>query len=278
MLCSSTGDYENFVICNPTTQKFVVLPTLTAMSKSYIVFGSYLVFDPKQSPCYKVVVVGYSYDLNTSKFDVYSSESGSWKSTTIAPRIRHWGIKYGAVWDGAIIVMSCGEDRDHGPLCFRFNVDEEKLTSTRVPFSDTNCLEKILYFGECRGQLLLIQAPSYRATEFRVLEMMEDENNFWWTVKYVVDLKPLLLLGRRRRRGRRRCIFSVTSVMNVVPNGNDLAVVLKVLFDLPGANLRGEIMKYEIKCKTLKALCDLPGADLLTRQPSYCFIESLTPV
>ncbi|KAG5522766.1 hypothetical protein RHGRI_034794 [Rhododendron griersonianum] len=92
--------------------------------------------------------------------------------------------------------------------------------------------------------------------------MMDGENKFRWTVKHIVDLKPLAL--------PRRSTY-VMSVRNVGANENDLAVVLCI---------EGLVIQYtNIKCQTLKVLCDLAGGDFPTRiLDSYHFIESLTPV
>ncbi|KAG5529814.1 hypothetical protein RHGRI_030255 [Rhododendron griersonianum] len=107
MLC--TIEFQDYVVFNLTTQKFVVLPKLADVSNSYFRLRYYLIYDPKKSPYYKVVVVSFAYDdLGTSLFDVYSSESGSWKSTVAStPRIPDPWLGHGTVWNGAILWMSC---------------------------------------------------------------------------------------------------------------------------------------------------------------------------
>ncbi|XP_058192223.1 F-box protein At5g07610-like [Rhododendron vialii] len=248
--------------------KFVVLPKLGVVSKSCLWFDEYLIYDPKKSPYYKVVVVSLSFQLGTSRFDVYSSESGSWKSTIATPTIPMLG--QGAVWNGAIFLMGCGPGPQsclkHDHFYFQFDIDAERLSTTGAPCPPYRS-KGILYFGECGGHLLLIQIPyGGNATEFKVLEMMDGENKFRWTVKYTVDLKPLALPRRSTYW------FTVTSVRNVQgANENDLAVVLCIN--------EGLVVQYNIKCKTLKVLCDLAGGDSPTRiADSHYFIESLTPV
>ncbi|KAF7128895.1 hypothetical protein RHSIM_Rhsim10G0184200 [Rhododendron simsii] len=272
MLCT-TSFYYSYVVCNLTTQKFMVLPKLALVSKWYHRSRYYcLIYHPKKSPYYKVVVASFSFDSDTSQFDVYSSESGSWKSTVAStPRIPNPWLVYRAVWNGAILWMSCRPGTqscsEHDHFYVQFDIDAERPTTTGVPSTGYH-LNGILYFGECGGHLLLIQFPCHNATEFRVLEMMDRENKFQWTVKYRVGLQPLTSPQRST------CRFLVISVMNVGANEDDLAVVLYV---------PRKVIQYNIKCKTLKVLCDLAGSDFSTCVPrpsmhSYRFIESLMPV
>ncbi|XP_058185944.1 F-box protein At5g07610-like [Rhododendron vialii] len=277
----SNGD-QIYLVCNPTTQKFVVLPTLAAVASESKF--RYLIYDPRKSHYYKVVVVRSSYHKNTSQFDVYSSESGSWKSSVAAPWIpNHWSGN-GFVWNGAIFQMTCVPGPEsccskHDHVYFRFDIDAGKLTTTRVPSSpDTNISKEILCFGERGGHLFHIQVPWDKATEFRVLEMMERENDYRWTVKYVVDLTPLILPQGRvcTSPERRRRRFLVISIMNVGASENDLAVVLY---------FRGEFVQYNIESKSWKVLSDLPlGRNFPAcishdpKQYSHPFIQSLTPI
>jgi len=257
-LCRDTS----YVISNLTTQKFVLLST-PVVSESFEKFGSYLVFDPKKSPYYKVLVVSFSYVLNTYQFDVYSSETASWKSPILTPNIHSPSAAHGAVWNGEMILMSCSDLKSscakHDHFCIRFDIDAEKLTTTRLLFSDCRLHRWILYFGECSGHLLLIQRYPWK---FEVLEMVKEENNFRWTVKCTVDLSSFRVVGRRSI-----CRFSVISVINVGANEDDLAVLL---------DIRGAVRQYDIKRNTLKVLSLL--CDTGYRNYSFQFIESLMPV
>lgn len=270
MLCSTGEKGKDYVVCNLTTQKFAVLPTLAAISKSYCTFQSYLVFDPKKSPYYKVAVVIFALDLDTSLLAVYSSGTSSWNS---GPRIQDTGSEtYGAIWNGAILLMSCvGAWRncaEHDHVYLQFDIDTEKLTTARVPPPDTNLSKEIMYFGECGGRLLRIQIQ-HNATDFNVLEMTDDgDDNFRWALKYRVDLAPLISLPRRKT-GK----FMVVSVTKVGEDENDLAVVLYV---------GRKVVQYNVKCKTLTVLCDLPGRYFASivhpYMHSFHFIESLAPL
>ncbi|KAF7124912.1 hypothetical protein RHSIM_Rhsim12G0162800 [Rhododendron simsii] len=217
MLC--TIELNNYVVCNLTTQRFVVLPKLGVVSKSYFWLDDYLIYDPKKSPYYKVVVVSLSLKLGTSQIDVYSSESGSWKSTIATPMIPMFGQR--AVWNGAIFLMGCGPGTQsclkHDHFYFQFDVDAERISTTGVPCPPYHS-KGILYLGECGGHLLAIQIPDGgNATEFKVLEMKDGEDKF----------------------------------RNVGANENDLAVVLCVGGLVVQYNIKCKT--------TLKVLCDLAG-------------------
>lgn len=242
------------MISNLTTQKFVLLST-PVVSESFGKVGSYLVFDPKKSPYYKVLVVSFSYVLNTYQFDVYSSETASWKSPILTPNIHSPSAAHGAVWNGEMILMSFSDLKS----CIRFDIDAEKLTTTRLLYSDCRLGRWILYFGECSGHLLLIQRYPWK---FEVLEMVKEENNFRWAVKCTVDLSSFQAVGRRGI-----CRFSVISVINVGANEDDLAVVLQI---------RGAVRQYDIKHNTLKVLSVL--CEKGYHYYSFQFIESLMPV
>lgn len=165
-----------------------------------------MVFDPTESPYYKVVVVNCfldKLDWNTSiQFDICSSESSSWKKVHFAaPTLLEITDQvYGAVWNGGVVLMACkcvDSCTNHDYSYFRYDVVEENLSTARVPSSETSLFKFIQYFGECVGDLLLIQSALYQGTKFTVLNMMDGENCFQWNIKCAVDLKPLTLLNTR---------------------------------------------------------------------------------
>ncbi|KAL7224543.1 hypothetical protein ACSBR1_025915 [Camellia fascicularis] len=107
---------KNYVVCNPTTQKFTLLPQLDCLSLSYGSFGVYLAFDPSKSPHYKVVFFRPYY-----QFDIYSSETASWKQITVSECEPLCDFLEGVFWNGAFHWLS------HEDVHFRFDVDAEKL-------------------------------------------------------------------------------------------------------------------------------------------------------
>ncbi|KAL7224524.1 hypothetical protein ACSBR1_025896 [Camellia fascicularis] len=75
---------KSYIVCNVTTQKYKLLPqTSQHLSRSY----AYLAFDPSKSPHYKVLLVFERID----KFNIYSSESSSWKQIDLTTGPSLWG-------------------------------------------------------------------------------------------------------------------------------------------------------------------------------------------
>ncbi|CAL5374945.1 unnamed protein product [Camellia sinensis] len=88
------------------------------------------------------------------KFGVFWSSSGS------------LGIVF---WNGAIHWMS------YGNIYIRLDVDAQKLIGTPMPsYPKILSEEKIWYFGECCGHLLLVQLCQCCAMGFKILEMERD--------------------------------------------------------------------------------------------------------
>ncbi|KAL7224468.1 hypothetical protein ACSBR1_025844 [Camellia fascicularis] len=89
-------------------------------------------------------------------------------------------------WNGAIHGIS------YANVHTQFEVEEEKFIQTpmrRNPKILSH--DKIRYFGECGGDLLLIQTPQHCAMGFRILQMHKDY--YEWIGKYQVHLRPFYL-------------------------------------------------------------------------------------
>ncbi|KAI8020370.1 F-box protein [Camellia lanceoleosa] len=186
-----------FIVCNPTTQKYTVLPYHGGTTTSFVpfrnkfgvflssMFGGYLAFDPSKSPHYKVVLVSYirNRDGCFDLIDIYSSESTSWTHMRAAAPPGYPFTKK-VFWNGSIHWMS------YDNVYIQFDVDAEKLIGTPMP-SNPKILseERIWYFGECCGHLLLVQG---RDMGFRILEM--ERNYCYWIEKYQVNLRPMISL------------------------------------------------------------------------------------
>ncbi|GMP36229.1 hypothetical protein CsSME_00008424 [Camellia sinensis var. sinensis] len=256
---------KQYIVCNPTTQKFTLLPQLDCLSLLYESLGVYLAFDPSKSPHYKVVFFRPCY-----QFDIYSSETASWKQITVS---ECGPLRYcleGVFWNGAIHWLS------HEDVHFRFDVDAEKLIKTHNPPSPKILsVDKTRYFGVCGGHLLLIQMRLRNAMGFRILEM--DRVSFHWIVKCRVNLRPLIsVFPEIDIDGISRYKFHVLCVVKGVRK-NDFALVLATA---------GKVVYYDLKCKTSRVLLDhLPLHDfhaLIFRRylcpRTYQFVESLSPV
>ncbi|GMP36164.1 hypothetical protein CsSME_00008374 [Camellia sinensis var. sinensis] len=131
----------------------------------------------------------------------------------------------------------------------------------------------IRYFGECGGDLLLIQTPQHCAMGFRILQMRRDYCE--WIVKYRVNLRPILSVFPKTER-KTIVTCSEFNVLCVVKGANekDFTLVLAI---------RGKVISYNVKSNTLKELHDLSTDGLddwgaTWGNTTYQFIESLSPV
>ncbi|KAF5956696.1 hypothetical protein HYC85_003921 [Camellia sinensis] len=129
------------------------------------------------------------------------------------------------------------------------------------------------YFGECGGDLLLIQTHQPCAMKFRILQMHKDYCE--WIVKYRVNLRPILSVFPKIEH-KTIITCSEFNVLWVVKGANekDFTLVLSI---------RGKVISCNVKSKTLKEIHDLSTDDLVYWGASWCnityqFIESLSPV
>ncbi|XP_028053389.1 F-box protein At5g07610-like isoform X3 [Camellia sinensis] len=244
-----------FIVCNLTTQKYTVLPYHSGTKASSVpfhnkfgvflssMFGGYLAFDPSKSPHHIVVLVSYIRNSDGCFYliDIYSSESTSWTHMRAAAPPGYPFAKK-VFWNGSIHWMS------YDNVYIRFDVDAEKLIGTRMPLNPKILSEeRVWYFGECCGHLLLVQCCDMG---FRILEM--ERNYCYWIEKYQVNLSPIISLFPEIERSRHMCdppIIRKIAVLCVVKGANekDFTLVLSI---------PGKIVSYNLKCKTVKVLCD----------------------
>ncbi|GMP36179.1 hypothetical protein CsSME_00008386 [Camellia sinensis var. sinensis] len=133
-------------------------------------FGGYLVFDPSKSPNYKVLLISYIRNSDGCFYliDIYSSESASWTYMCAAAPPGYSFTKR-VFWNGAIHWMS------YDNIYIRLDVDAQKLIGPPMPsYPKILSEEKIWYFGECCGHLLLVQLCQCCAMGFKILEMERD--------------------------------------------------------------------------------------------------------
>ncbi|GMP36160.1 hypothetical protein CsSME_00008371 [Camellia sinensis var. sinensis] len=271
ILCSNGFRKHPYIVCNLTTKKFSLLPAIgPTSSESYRKnAAAFLAFDPAKSPHYKVLLFSYSYVNNEHwvEIEIYSSQTSSWKHVSV-PEPRAVPFMFSVFWNGAIHGIS------YANVHARFEVEEEKFIQTPMPRNPKILSpDKIRYFGECGGDLLLIQSPQPCAMGLSILRMHRDYCE--WIVKYRVNLRPILsVFPKTERKTIVTCSeFNVLCAVKGV-NEKDFTLVLAI---------RGKVISYNVKSKTLKELRDLSTEDTVYWGASWCnttyqFIESLSPV
>ncbi|KAF5956695.1 hypothetical protein HYC85_003920 [Camellia sinensis] len=173
--------------------------------------------------------------------------TSSWKHISV-PDPRGVRFMFSVFWNGAIHCIS------YVSFHVRFEVEEEKLIQTPMPRSPKILSpDKIRYFGECGGDLLLIQTPQPCAMGFSILRVDCE----------VLERKTIVTCSE----------FNVLCAVKGA-NEKDFTLVLAI---------RGKVISYNVKSKTLKELHDLSTDDLVYwgaswRNTPYQFIECLSPV
>ncbi|KAF7153265.1 hypothetical protein RHSIM_Rhsim01G0014200 [Rhododendron simsii] len=226
-----------YIVCNPTTKKYTLLPKRDGVVCDW---SAYLVFDPSQSPRhYKVVLVGYS--PGPYQIDVYSSQSSCWRKIISYQEIFGRGI----FWNGAIHWLTCDD------FLKRFDIDVEEIITMPNPLSPKILPQnKIMYFGECGGGLILIQSHSYCYCSggLRILELKRDCSS--WVVKCQVNLRALISAFPEMESRRNDYRLLGFEVLCAVEGESERGLVL--LLAIPG-----RIVSYNPKKKTWDVLRDL---------------------
>lgn len=130
------------------------------------------------------------------------------------------------------------------------------------PTPQIRTLDKIKFFGESGGSLILIQSCSRYATGLKILEM--DKDYCGWMVKCRVDLRPLILENpeiKSESKWEVKVLFVVKEEKE-----NDFTLVLAI---------PKKIVSYNLKRKTWNVLHDLGHNGFFSAFP---FIESLSPI
>ncbi|XP_058202903.1 F-box protein At5g07610-like [Rhododendron vialii] len=249
---------DHYLVCNPTTKTHALIPDPPAFSSLGfpIALRAFLAFDPSKSPRYKVVFMSLDPDSEKlySQIDVYCSKRASWK------QIRAPGLRLGHVaLCGDVLHWLSDED-----VLLRFDVDSEMMIETENPL-EVISVDKIKYFGECGGRLILIRDHPWSPEMFRIFEMDKDYRG--WVMKFWVKLRPLLSKERN---------ISDCSVQCVVKGDKEKD------FELVLAFAGKSILSYNLECKTWNVLYDaVPGESISYRNSyvaAYPYIESLSPL
>lgn len=246
---------RRYVVCNVTTRRYTIIPEPNGSDHG----PAYLAFDPSKSPHYKVLLVCSSF----YQVDVYCSQSACWRK--VFPNQKCYG--HSVFWNGAIHWLTDAN------LLLRLDANAEEIVVKPNPqLPKILPQNKIKYFGECGGDLILIQSRSRYPSGFRILKMERDYSG--WVVKCQVNLRPLIaeFPDMESRSYYNRHGFKVLYCAAKGDNEKDLALVLAIPL---------RIISYNVKYKTWDVLRHLAfdeRIDFAWKQYAYPFIETLFPV
>ncbi|KAF7152390.1 hypothetical protein RHSIM_Rhsim01G0016600 [Rhododendron simsii] len=247
VLCNAYIDH--YLVCNPTTQKYTVIP-----EPGPGVFSSgciaLLAFDPSKSPGYKVVFLAlYPYVENPYvQIDIYCSESASWKQIRAPCR----SLIHPVFCSGVIYWLG------HENVVSGFDVDSAKMIEMKKPLK-IHSVDRMKYFGEGGGRLILFQTRNGSALAFDILEM--DNDYCCWIVKCRVSLGPLRSVSPQLESEYRT--YSVLCVLKGETE-KDFAIVL---------TFPDKTIYYNLKCNSWNVLSPVGSCD-----SAFPFAESLYPL
>ncbi|KAA3458166.1 F-box protein [Gossypium australe] len=290
LLCRSSRYNKNFncdyYICNPTTKQFVMIPLPANPQDARIVCSLSLAFDHTKSPHYKVVCVRW---LNISddpesnyvscQIEIYSSQTRSWRLSG-KPFLAHvyTGFGGGVFCNGAIHWLGAWNNTS-----FYFNVQEEELRDLPMPPipDDWEDLRRVLYFGESRNHLHLIEIYRPPTSRFSVYEVESDYSG--WFVKYNINLDPLIVAYPgmvRTYLDPSDLHYYAFSIFYIVREANDEESYMVL-------HIPEKAIRYSLKDGSFKKICDLdangavysssPAPILLAYSCVGEFIQTLSP-
>ncbi|WOG85061.1 hypothetical protein DCAR_0104248 [Daucus carota subsp. sativus] len=256
--CTSISEFTLYVY-NPTTNYLVTLPKHWP---AY--YTSIFAFDPSKSPHFKVFVCASPPELSTDqgRFQIYSSETGSWKASghafNFTSRADKLAWRNGVYFNGCIHWIG---KLEYG--CSYFNLDEERLhTMPRPPVG------QIFDVGVSENHLHVIEVHSHDYT-VQVFEMKNDYSG--WIVKYKIDLSLVCQVFPEMTRSRH--LFKILSLVRREICREDSFLVFKI---------PGKVIRYNLVDKSFKPIWDIPASDPLTRPrgdyKAYQYFESLSYV
>ncbi|KAF7025685.1 hypothetical protein CFC21_037844 [Triticum aestivum] len=247
LLCKCWQDTDrkilDYVVCNPATEKWVVVPATNWSSKLY---KAHLGFDPVVSSHFHVFefVPTYVWDGDKSGdhsqryikvVGIYSSKAGVWT------RQRAWDLPIetvhfiGSAFLTGILYLTSNND-----LVATVDVDGN-CSSVRVPKPHCPGCAYDVYVS--RGHLYIANCD---ASEISIW-VLEDFSTAKWTLKLNVSYE--LLFGTRYSSHDDHCC-----VISAHPEHNVIFIIVK--YTLYWRSLV-ELFSYEMDSKELRLICDL---------------------
>ncbi|GJW39037.1 retrovirus-related pol polyprotein from transposon TNT 1-94, partial [Tanacetum coccineum] len=264
LLCYIKPDM--FFVYNPCVNLFKLLPQphMSKLKSSSFTGGIRLVFDPTESPHYKVVhaqlVTGDNGVGLYILIETYSSETGNW--SVCADRIHSCqsfrGFEDGIYWNGDVHWL----DYVYGSLLHSrldILVDQPVLTTIKLPLTvDGNlCCSRKLF--ESRGCLLLARKSNRYSRQLHILEMRNVHSG--WSVKYLVNLDDLMMPSPSTWG-----IHSSAWCIVLGEREEDSFMVIES---------HGKVLQYKIVLNTVHTLFDFGST---SPRESFPFIESFVGV
>ncbi|XP_026451807.1 F-box protein At5g07610-like [Papaver somniferum] len=261
-------------IFNPSTNHCRVLPTYDQqmVNTGFHVTSVSLAFDPINSINYEVVVT-WSYGRTKRNgrckyhITIYSSKTNSWRLSGDVIYAPEYDLsKSGVFWNGLLHWLTIDETQ-----VVYFDFDQESFNTLALPSPpDARRLayktKRIKYFGECRGNLYVIQTFGHLLVGcFDILEVKVDYTG--WNIKYRVDLEGLT---KGYPEISNVSDFSVLYVHEMEEQGSSSKLVLRA---------GNKVISYDIEDASFKEIQDLQqNLYGVIADKAFPYVESLVCV
>ncbi|KAL7582594.1 hypothetical protein Lser_V15G43670 [Lactuca serriola] len=258
LLCCSKKGHERvrkYYVFNPTTKQFALIPSVPGgmeVRKNIRFMG--LAFHQTGCVHYKVVCIHVMNPDALFKIQIYSSETGKWKTSDQSFSAPYYTpLRYGVFWNQAIHWAPSFVN----PSYFKLDTQELKslpLPETVASFGGYGDRAMPLYFGESRGHLHLVDRVdrSESTLQLNVFEMLKDHSG--WFLKYQVELDELLnaypkmINSYQDPSSLDYYEFELFDVVRGEEEDDEAFFVIKV---------SGKIIRYNVVDKSFKQIFDL---------------------
>ncbi|XP_074363516.1 F-box protein At5g07610-like [Apium graveolens] len=254
-------DRKAYYVRNLVTNEIKSVPSPKLDSRFYEWIVTFvLAFDPLVSPHYKVICATTSIArVVTSKFMIFSSETGRWKDTNVTMDGHELQYGKGLYCHGAIYWIVINTQS-----CYRFDIEAKNLT-------------KISFL-----QRLLVQASDCAQKNLNVYEL--DEVTMKWVIKHRVHINHLIssLPHDFGNGGNLQKCHSIHSILSILrgEGEEDTALLVNISGKVVLYNLQSkkvEVLLSELRWKSIKG-----GAILYLGEPpfipAYPFVATLHPM
>ncbi|XP_074325288.1 F-box protein At5g07610-like [Apium graveolens] len=270
-------DRKAYYVRNLVTNEIKSVPSPKLDSRFYEWIVTFvLAFDPLVSPHYKVICATASIArVVTSKFMIFSSETGRWKDTNVTMDGHELQYGKGLYCHGAIYWIVINTQS-----CYRFDIEAKNLT--KISFPPKASGSGFRHFVESNGHLYIVCVVDCAQKNLNVYEL--DEVTMKWVIKHRVHINHLIssLPHDFGNGGNLQKCHSIHSILSVLRGEGEEDTALLV-------NISGKVVLYNLQSKKVEVLLSelrwnsiKGGAILYLGEPpfipAYPFVATLHPM
>ena len=166
------------IVWNPSTRKFITLPTIPRPCKDWKKTTLLLGYDPVECK-HKVVCIPYKRICYVCRIFTLGSAQESWRTIKVNHKHHSGMYAYGRCIEGVIYYIAYNRHQSRGYVVMSFDVRSEKFDMIKLPskfYGDKLIIYKgrLAYFSE------IIHRTNYRINH-RILWILEDAQKHRWS-------------------------------------------------------------------------------------------------